>query len=412
MNSKCEYDVAVAGGGIAGVAAAIQAARSGARTVLIEKTILWGGLATSGLINVYLPLCDGNGKQVSFGITEELLRASLKYGPGDIPENWQNEKNGQERKRFISVFQPAAFVLSMDEMLQEAGVDVWLDSVVCAAVTENNRITALEIENESGRIRLSAKQFIDASGSAVLARRLNMPLETTANYLSTWVLQFKDGSFDMNYGAVYGDGNPTQIFSDELLETVGLSQKKLSELEFHGISGRQVTQYIMESRRYMRAYYQYHYEKGLGDRKSLYPVKLPIMAQYRKICAIHAKTVMRDGEDWMQVPDSIGLVADWRRAGSVWEVPYSSLYSEEGPENLLFAGRCMGAVGDAWEVMRVIPSAAVTGQAAGLAAALAVQQNNISPRVLEYGDLKNELYKMNIPLHFSELPLTVPEDKK
>ena len=59
MNNELDfdvtYDVAVIGGGIAGVAAAIQAARSGMKTVLIEKTVLFGGLATTGLVNVYLP---------------------------------------------------------------------------------------------------------------------------------------------------------------------------------------------------------------------------------------------------------------------------------------------------------------------------------------------------------------------
>lgn len=129
--------VAVIGGGIAGVAAAVQAARSGMKTVLIEKSALVGGLATSGLINVFLPLCDGNGHQVSFGLCEEMLRKSIVYGPGEIPPGWKNERNGSERKRFISVFSPASFVLGLDELLNEAGVEVWFDSVVCAVQTRN-----------------------------------------------------------------------------------------------------------------------------------------------------------------------------------------------------------------------------------------------------------------------------------
>lgn len=75
-----EYDVAVCGGGVAGVAAALAAARHGAKVLLIEKQFALGGLATLGLVTVYLPLCDGLGKQVSFGIAEELLRVSIGHG--------------------------------------------------------------------------------------------------------------------------------------------------------------------------------------------------------------------------------------------------------------------------------------------------------------------------------------------
>jgi flavin-dependent dehydrogenase len=90
------FDIVIVGGGIAGVAAALQSARMGMQTVLIEKTALVGGLATSGLINVFLPLCDGNGHQVTFGIAEEMLRKSIVYGPGEIPPGWRNERDGEK----------------------------------------------------------------------------------------------------------------------------------------------------------------------------------------------------------------------------------------------------------------------------------------------------------------------------
>lgn len=78
-------DVAVAGGGIAGVAAALAAARTGAQTRFWKKNAPLGGLATLGLIVMYLPLCDGYGHQVIGGIGEELLRkvsraAALRQG--------------------------------------------------------------------------------------------------------------------------------------------------------------------------------------------------------------------------------------------------------------------------------------------------------------------------------------------
>ena len=95
---KPAYDVIVVGGGIAGVAAAVAAARNGAKTLLMEKQIHLGGLATTGLISWYEPLCDGNGRQVIGGISEELIRLSVCYGLEDLPAQWGGEgKNAPQQ---------------------------------------------------------------------------------------------------------------------------------------------------------------------------------------------------------------------------------------------------------------------------------------------------------------------------
>ena len=78
---KGEYDIIIAGGGIAGVAAALAARRLGSKVLLIEKSVMLGGLATLGLISWYEPLCDGDGRHIIKGISEELLLLSIQYGP-------------------------------------------------------------------------------------------------------------------------------------------------------------------------------------------------------------------------------------------------------------------------------------------------------------------------------------------
>ena len=90
-NKRTDFDGIVCGGGIAGIAAALASAREGASTCLPEKEYCLGGLATLGLIVVCLPLCDGDGVQMSGSIAEELALISLKYGPGTIPEVWKNK---------------------------------------------------------------------------------------------------------------------------------------------------------------------------------------------------------------------------------------------------------------------------------------------------------------------------------
>ena len=101
--------------------------------------------------------------------------------------------------------------------------------------------------------------------------------------------------------------------------------------------------------------------------------------------------------------DSIGLYADWRKAGYVWETPYRTLLPEK-VNGILAAGRCMGAVGDAWETFRVIPAAAMTGEAAGAAAALSVQ-HNCDPKELDIEILRAELRKNNFKFHLEEVGL-------
>ena len=99
LEVKHEYDVIAVGGGIAGVAAALATKRAGAEKVLlIEKMFGLGGLATLGLVTIYLPICDGMGRQVSFGLAEELLKLSMKDGiECRDPVHWTSEYSVEER---------------------------------------------------------------------------------------------------------------------------------------------------------------------------------------------------------------------------------------------------------------------------------------------------------------------------
>ena len=95
-----KYDVIVVGGGISGVSAALSASRQNKKVLLIEKSSNLGGLATSGLITIYLPICDGKGHQVSFGIAEELIHLSIKMGcQRKYPKAWLENGTYEEKKQ-------------------------------------------------------------------------------------------------------------------------------------------------------------------------------------------------------------------------------------------------------------------------------------------------------------------------
>ncbi len=397
MNFLKIYDVLVAGAGVAGVAAALECARAGLKTALVEKTVLVGGLATTGLINIYLPLCDGCGRQVIHGIAEELLHLSLKYGPGDVPAGWRGDAPKEEARRYRVIFSPASFVLALDEALAHAGVDLWLDTLVCAAALEGARVAGVEVENKSGRGVLRAACVIDATGDADVAYRGGAACVETDNWLSLWALQTS---------LARAQKAAAQPETASLLDVVHVGadadgRRHPPDMpKFHGADGADVTRFVLEGRRLLREAYAAQYAAGKAERHTLFPVTLPAMAQFRTTRRIAGQETMTDNQDGVHVPTSVGLSPDWRKAGPVWEIPYGALVPQ-GVTGLLAAGRCISAEGDAWEVMRVIPPAALTGQIAGVAATLAVQRG-ITPDVLPATDIQAVLDQKGLPYHIRQ----------
>ena len=189
-------EVIVVGGGIAGVAAAVAAARSGADVLLLEKGALLGGLATNGLINWYEPLCDGHGEQLMTGLAEELLRLSIRYGDDTLPRIWKDEARPVDRSlispekqhpiggRYATFFSPTIFQLALDELLKKEGVRIRLDILAARPVMEGSRCTGICCESKSGRQYFPAKIVVDASGDSDMFFRAGAPCAEGQNYFS------------------------------------------------------------------------------------------------------------------------------------------------------------------------------------------------------------------------------------
>ena len=177
-----ETDVIVIGGGVAGVAAAVAAARQGVKVTLIEKSIVLGGLATSGHVCVYLPIDDGNGNKVYGGLAEELLHICIRYSQNNLPEVWKSKPDTAppDSERYMANFFIPHAVLSLDEFTEKEGVDVVFDAVFSEPIMEGNTVKGIIVESKSGRTAYMAKMFVDASGDAdfraeLRERRMDLP---------------------------------------------------------------------------------------------------------------------------------------------------------------------------------------------------------------------------------------------
>jgi ribulose 1,5-bisphosphate synthetase/thiazole synthase len=383
MFSK-EFDIAVCGGGVAGIAAALAAARMGHKTVMIEKTIQPGGLATSGLILVYLPLCDGRGNQLLYGLPEELMISANKYGPCEPDQAWQKNDT-----RLQVNFSPGAAVLGWDELLEEAGVSVWLDTVVTGCNVENNVLKSIEVFNKSGKGEIFAKCFIDATGDADIAFACGNACHDSENAMVLWSLEHRSNEHRMrDYTGEYSGGMIPVAGNICAAMRADSLKKVYSDTP---LSGKFISDFVLEGRRR----YRRDLQKIQHLKQEVFPVSLQHQAPLRRTRAISGRYTLQTEDEGKSLPQAFTRTGDWRASGRVWEIPYPALLPDN-VEGLLAAGRCISALDSAWEATRVIPVAAKTGEAAGIAAALSVEKN-IHPSELDFELLAREMRKITPP---------------
>jgi len=168
-----------------------------------------------------------------------------------------------------------------------------------------------------------------------------------------------------------------------------------------GVDGKGVSQFLVDSRRLARERVAARQAEAATDggegRENFYPTALPTMHGIRMTRQIDGQEVVKDAMVNQHCGTSIGMIADCRKDDAVWEVPYGSLLPRN-VENLLVAGRCSAAEDYAWQVTRLMQGAALTGQAAGVAAGMAVRART-SPAKLDVADVQKGMESRGQSLH-------------
>jgi hypothetical protein len=373
-----KFEVIVCGGGIGGAAAALAAARGGANVCLLEREYALGGLATLGLIVIYLPLCDGNGVKMSSGIAEELLKLSLKYGPGEIPEVWAKEDASQVERsnaRYKVQYNAASMMIALEELLLSQGVTILYGAHISGVKTRGDNITSVLLETKSGQKIISGSCFIDATGDGDICWFAGeKTVDDFTNRRTGWYFSYDGNDLKLN-------GLTDPLYKDIPEDSRLYGGTTIEDISQHCIDGRKM---ILK-----------HIQKTKKDgNPNVYPLIIPLIPGFRMtrrlVGAVEFSEELHEN-CWFE--DSIGMIGNWRFKHFRYSIPFRAIKAVKH-SNLFAVGRCCSADKSGWDLTRVIPTCAVTGEAAGTAAAMLVTKGK-QPEIFE---LQEKLYKNGVLL--------------
>ena len=400
LTAKKHYDIIVCGGGVAGCAAAVTAAKRGKSVLLLEKSNVLGGLATLGLINYFVPMCNGRGKQIIFGLAEKWLRDSAKYGWDTIPEPWRDgEPKEPTLYRYVQRYSANIFALQLTEEITNSGVDLLFDIIATQPVMDGKVCKGVITQSKGGQEYYTCNMLLDVTGDCDVLRAGGVPTVAGKNYyiyvgkaitLDTCKVAVEKG--DIGKAITNVCGGVVNLFGDKQPEDIPL---------WSGLTAEEVTDYLVRNQRHMLERIK------PTDRKSREVVTLPGMPQFRTTCRLDGDYTLKVSDIYKHFDDSIGAINDFEHRDHLFEVPLRTICRKDYP-NILTAGRSASGEGYAWDCLRVIPPAIITGQSAAEVACLAID-TGVAVSNVDIKTLHKKLEEDNIMVHFPDS--YVPEDK-
>jgi len=362
-----QTDVLVVGGGPAGVAAAIGARRAGARVTLVERYNHFGGLWTGGLVLVVIGHMVKGPKQVCMGIGEEMMRRLEKVEGGIMNRGpGANPTVDAEALKFV-----------MLDMIQEAGVKVFLHCWGVDAVMEGDAVRGAVFESKSGRQAILAKNVVDATGDGDLFAAAGAEFEHRSYNIG---LVSRIGNLDSVDPAAAkqapkprGLGSPTPI--------PGVNWVNMLGPESDGLDVAVLTRLEMNHRRHIWQQMQ-KLRKTPGYEKVFLVETGPQLGVRITRTLAGVKTLSyEDIKSGARCPDVVAVGGFTTPAGNEWHIPYGVLVPKK-IDHLLASGRCISAALRTADNIRLIPVCFATGHAAGVAAAVAAK-DGCPPRAVD-----------------------------
>ena len=431
MNPNEPWDVVVVGGGTAGIAAAIAAARQGAKTVVVERLGSFGGTQANGWVTPMMPNYIGDFK-LSRGVNLDIIGAQESIQPAG------------ELEHADEWYDPTMLSKVLDDLANEAGVTPLFDTSVVQADVSNGSIRGITVISRGRPFSLVGRCYVDASGDAelgiltgaeimsgnsqgvhqpmtlrftmagidlgVAAEDLAPHLRIRSNgYLEAGFGEAKDGSMGhlveeaIRRGTLYADdlgyfqfftmnGRPGEL-AFNCPRLTGFDPLDPFEMSRAYQIGRQK---IMRIAKFMR-------ESFAGFAGSYVSTIAPLMGirESRRIVGDYILTE-EDHQDCRKFDDVVARNRypvdihlekgiDYRKfpPGEWHDIPYGAIVVR-GFDNFWVAGRCASATFVAQSAIRIQPVCRALGEAAGVAASLCAQ-NNWSSRSLPYEELRGRL---------------------
>lgn len=443
-----ETDVIVVGGGPGGFSSAIAAARSGAKTVLLERYGHLGGMATGGLVNIIPNLSDISGKQYVFGLTQELIdRLSERDGAAyPKPEFWgttrrnvverykdvlapfyiRRDPNLKDRERVLysAVIDPEVMKDELNTMVQEAGVELLLHSWVTEPIVEGSNLKGIIFESKTGRQAVLGKVIVDSTGDGdmFVAAGAEFEEKLDINIRGAWLASIfwvtnvnlrKVDTFKKTHAQEYGQ------LIQELVKLGGfpyyfksILQNQQNTIWYHTFFPREdgkpsdakdvqeLTRVDINARKRALITWEFMKKHVPGFEKSFVMLSAPQLGIQGGRRVIGEYTLKpEDMESDIVHEDTIAVLPN-NDNGEISAkhpavcVPYRCLVPRK-LDNLLVGCRAFSSEDGVNQFFNIIPFCISYGQAAGTAAAMAIKAG-VQPRKVDYKALRANLVSQGV----------------